>query len=56
MRGEEVSKQKAADCVRKTYEAYLETSESDGGGKSRIPLRKAANDVDDSEPDLKLVE
>jgi hypothetical protein len=56
MRGEAVSKRSAADCVRKTYEAYLETPESDGGGKSRIPLRHAANDVVDSNPILKLVD
>ncbi len=40
MSGHQASKQKATDQVRKTYERYLETPGSDGGGQSRIPLKK----------------
>ena len=40
MSGDQASKQRAIDQVRKTYERYLETPGSDGGGQSRIPLKK----------------
>ncbi|WP_133123863.1 hypothetical protein [Phyllobacterium zundukense] len=40
MSGDQASKQRAADQVRKTYESYLETPGSDGGGQSRIPLKR----------------
>ncbi|PSH63349.1 hypothetical protein CU102_24105 [Phyllobacterium brassicacearum] len=43
MSGHQASKQRAADQVRKTYEGYLETPGSDGGGQSRIPLKKHSN-------------
>jgi hypothetical protein len=41
--GDQPSKQRAAKQVRKTYEHYLETPGSDGGGQSRIPLKKHSN-------------
>jgi hypothetical protein len=55
MRGEEVLRQSAANCLRKADEVYLRTPEVDGGGKSRIPLRQATNDVVVSNPEFKLV-
>ncbi|WP_271894406.1 hypothetical protein [Candidatus Phyllobacterium onerii] len=41
--GVQSSRQLAASQVRKTYERYLETPGSEGGGLSRIPLKKTAN-------------
>jgi hypothetical protein len=38
--GDQASKQRAANQVRKTYERYLETPGCAGGGQSRIPLKK----------------
>ena len=43
MSGDQASKQRAAGQVRNTYESYLETSGSDGGGQSRIPAKKHSN-------------
>jgi hypothetical protein len=41
--GVQSSRQRAANQVRKTYERYLETPGSEGGGLSRIPIKKTAN-------------
>lgn len=41
--GHQASKQRAADQVCRTYRRYLETPGSDGGGQSRIPLKKPSN-------------
>lgn len=41
--GDQTSKQRAAGQVRKTYESYLETPGSNGGGQSRIPAKKHSN-------------
>ncbi len=41
--GVQSSRQRAASQVRMAYERYLETPGSEGGGLSRIPLKKTAN-------------
>ena len=41
MSGDQSSKQRAAEHVCKIFERYLETPGSDGGGMSRIPVKKA---------------
>jgi hypothetical protein len=41
--GVQSSRQRAACQVRMAYERYLETPGSEGGGLSRIPLKKTAN-------------
>ena len=38
--GDHSSKQRAANEVRKAFERYHQTPGCDGGGKSRIPLKK----------------
>lgn len=40
MSGHQASKHRATELVRKTYQLYLETPGSNGGGQSRIPLKK----------------
>ncbi|UXN58785.1 hypothetical protein [Phyllobacterium zundukense] len=45
MSGDQASKQRAANQVWKTYERYLETPGFDGGGQSRIPLKKQSNQI-----------
>lgn len=43
MSGDQASRQRAADQVQKTYERYLETPGCEGGGQSRIPIKRPAN-------------
>lgn len=43
MSGDQASKRRAVDQLLKVYNRYIETPCSDGGGQSRVPIKKHSN-------------